>query len=74
MFLTGSPNDSWVYKIDSQSNSLHFELLINVLAQILTELRQFQNLTYFFTSWPSYLTFDLINLQDNVQYQATYMD
>ena len=68
------PSESWVQWLDSQSNSLHFELLIDVLAQILSELRQFQNLTYFFTSWPSYLTFDQVNLQDDVQYQASYMD
>ena len=33
----------------SQSNSLHFELLIDVLAQILKKLQPFQNLTYFLT-------------------------
>ena len=65
VFLTGSPNDSWVWQIDSQSNSLHFELLIDVLAQILTEIWQFENLTYFLISWPSDFTFDLINLQDD---------
>ena len=74
VLLTGSPSESWVQRLDSQSNSLHFELLIEVLAQILSELRQFKNLTYFFTSWPSYLTFDLVNLQDDVQYQASYLE
>ena len=74
VFLRGSQSESWLQRLDSQSNSLHFELLIDVLAQILSELRQFQNLTYFFTSWPSYLIFDLVNLQDDVQYHATYMD
>ena len=44
---------------ESQSNFLHFELLIDVLTKKLTELWYFQNLTYFLTSWPSYLTFDL---------------
>ena len=48
--------------------------MVDVLAQILTELWQFQDLTYFLTLWPSYLTFDQINLQDDVRYQATYMD
>ena len=41
--------------------ALHVELLFDVLAQILRELWLFQNLTYFLTSWPSYLTFDLKN-------------
>ena len=57
-FLTECSTGSWVLSPNSQFNSLHFELLFNVLAQILTELWQFQYLTYFFTSWPSYLTFD----------------
>ena len=43
-------------------------------AQQLTELWQFQNLTYFFTSWPSYLTFDQQHLQADVTYKATYVD
>ena len=66
-FLTRSPSENWVQRLNNQSNSLHFELLIDVLAQILSELRQFQNLTYFCTSWPSYLTFDLVHLQDDVR-------
>ena len=47
--------------IDSHVHYLHFELLIDAVAQISTELLQFQNLTYFFTSWLNYLTFDLHN-------------
>ena len=46
--------------------SLHIELLIDAVAQILTKLLQFQNLTYFLTSWPTYLTFDLETLQNSV--------
>ena len=42
-----SPVTSTTSKVLFQSNSLHFELLIDVLAQILSEWRQFQNLTYF---------------------------
>ena len=33
-FLTRSPNESWVQRVDSQSNSLHFELVIDVIAQM----------------------------------------
>ena len=32
------------------------------------------NLTYFLNLWPSYLTFDLQNLQADVRYRATYVD
>ena len=46
--------------LDSQSNFLRFELLIDVVAQKLMELWHFQNLTYFLTSWPSYLTYILV--------------
>ena len=42
--------------MDSQGHSLHFELLIEVLAQKLKELWQFQNLAYFLTWWPSFVT------------------
>ena len=73
-FVTGSPTGSWVQPLKSQSNSLHFELLIAVVALILTELWQFWDLTYFLTLWPSYLTFDIQNLQADVWYQAAYVD
>ena len=52
----------WAPYQKSQEHTLHFELLIGVLAKKLTELLQFQNLTYFVTSWPSYLTYDLEKL------------
>ena len=32
------------------------------------------NLTYFLNLWPSYLTFDLQNLQADVWYHASYVD
>ena len=51
-----SPEVGYVIYIAS---FLHFELLIEVLAQKLTDLWHFQNLTYFLTSWPGYWTFDL---------------
>ena len=49
-FFVGSVTGYWVSYIDSQVHYLHFELLIDTVAQILTELWQFQNLTYFLTS------------------------
>ena len=51
--------------------SLHFELLIDAVAQILTKLLQFQNLTYFLTLWPTYLTFDIETLQTSGLSQDT---
>ena len=53
---------NWVCYVNSQEQFLNFELLIDVLAQKMTELWQFQNLIYLLTSWPSYLTFDLEKL------------
>ena len=61
-FFVGSVTGSWAPYQESQEHALHFELLIDVLAQKLTELCQFKNLTYFLTSWPSYLTFNLEKL------------
>ena len=43
-----------------------FEFLIDALAQILTELGQFQILAYFVTSWPNYLTFDLETVRGKI--------
>ena len=65
-FQTGSCNGSWVQYQDRPCYSLHVELLFDVLAQILRELWLSQNLTYFLTSWPSYLTVDLQKLQGSV--------
>ena len=48
-----------------------FWLLIDAVAQILAKLLQFQNLTYFLTSWLTYLTFDLETLQTSVLSQDT---
>ena len=56
-FFVISVTGSKVCYLDSQCSFLHFELLIDVLARKLTELWRFQNLTYFLTSWPSYLTY-----------------
>ena len=49
--FTGSYTGSWIYQKDSHEHFRHFELLIDALAQILTEICKFQNLTYFVTWW-----------------------
>ena len=46
-FFTGS----WIYQKDSHEHFWHFVLLIDALAQILTEIYQFQNFTYFLILW-----------------------
>ena len=50
-FFTGSYTGSWICQKDGHEHFRHFELLIDALAQILTEIYQFQNLTYFVTWW-----------------------
>ena len=45
--FTGSDTGSWIFYEDSHKHLWHFELLIDALAQILTELLQFKVLTYF---------------------------
>ena len=50
-FFTGSYTGSWIDQKDSHEHFRHFELLIDALAQILTEIYHFQNLTYFVTWW-----------------------
>ena len=59
-FFVISVTGSKVCYQEGQSNFLHFELLIDVLTEKLIELWYFQNLTYFVTSWPSYLTYILV--------------
>ena len=56
-FFVISVIGSYICYLDTQSNFQHFELLIDVLAEKLTELWRFKNLTYFLTSWPNYLTY-----------------
>ena len=70
-FYTGSCTGIWIIQQDRPWYSLHFELLIDAVAQILTKLLQFQNLTYFLASWPTYLPFDLGTLQTSVLSQDT---
>ena len=50
-YFTGSYTGSWIYQKDSHEHFGHFELLIDALAQILTEIYQFKNLTYFVILW-----------------------
>ena len=50
-FFTGSYTGSWIYQKDGHEHFGQFELLIDALAQILTEIYQFKNLTYFVTWW-----------------------
>ena len=50
-FFTGSYTGSWIDQKDSHEHFRHFELLIDALAQILTDIYHFQNLTYFVTWW-----------------------
>ena len=52
-FFTGSYTGSWIYQKDSHKHFRYFEHLIDAIAQILTEIYQFQNLTYFVT-WCSH--------------------
>ena len=50
-FFTGNNTGSWIYQKDSHAHFRHFEPLIDALAQILTEIYKFQNLTYFVVLW-----------------------
>ena len=57
-----------------QGHSLHFELLIEVLAKKLRELWQFQNLSYFLTWWPSFVTNLIVQVTCRNEWPSTYMD
>ena len=50
-FFTGSETGIWICYKDSHDHLWHFELLIDALAQILTELLQFKVLTYLELWW-----------------------
>ena len=50
-FFTESDTGIWICYKDSPEHLWHFELLIDALAQILTEILQFKVLTYFGTIW-----------------------
>ena len=49
--FTGCYAGSWIYQQDSHAYFRYLELLVDALAQILTEIYQVLNLTYFVTSW-----------------------
>ena len=51
-----------LYQPVSQWHSLHFELLIELVGQKLTELWRFKNLAYFLTWWPSSMTYLFVNV------------
>ena len=51
-----------LYQPVSQWHSLHFELLIELVAQKLTESWRFKNFAYFFTWWPSSMTYLFVNV------------
>ena len=51
-----------LYQPVSQWHSLHFELLIELVPQKLTELWRFKNLAYFLTWWPSSMTYLFVNV------------
>ena len=50
-FFTRSYTGSWIYQTDSHEYFRHFELLIDAVSQILTEIYQFKYVTYFVTWW-----------------------
>ena len=60
-FFTRSYTGSWIYQKDSHEHFRHFELLIDALALILTEIYQFKNLTYFVTWWRQCVKHNLHN-------------
>ena len=61
-FFVKSVTGSMLCQPISQWHSLHFELLIELVAQKLTELWRFKNLAYFFTWWPSSMTYLFVNV------------
>ena len=46
IFFTGSHTESWIFYEDSPEHLWHFEVLIDGLAQILTEILKFEVLTF----------------------------
>ena len=70
-FFIISVTGSMLYQPDSQGHSLHFELLIEVLTKKLRELWQFQNLAYFLTWWPSFVTYLIVQVTCRNQWPNT---
>ena len=61
-FFVKTVTGSMLYQPVSQWHSLHFELLIELVAQKLTELWRFKNLAYFLTWWPSSMTYLFVDV------------
>ena len=61
-FFVKTVTGSMFYQPVSQWHSLHFELLIELVAKKLTELWRFKNLAYFLTWWPSSMTYLFVNV------------
>ena len=61
-FFVKTVTGSMLYQPISQWHSLYFELLIELVAQKLTELWWFTNLAYFLTWWPSSMTYLFVNV------------
>ena len=61
-FFVKTVTGSMLYQPISQWHSLHFELLIELVAKKLTELWRFKNLSYFLTWWPSSMTYLFVNV------------
>ena len=61
-FFVKTVTGSMLYQPVSQWHSLHFELLIELVAQQFSELWRFKNLAYFFTWWPSSTTYLFVNV------------
>ena len=58
-FFTGSYTGSWIYQNDSHEHFPHFELLIDAVTQILTEIYQFQ---IWPIKWPGDVINDVMNI------------
>ena len=61
-FFVKTVTGSMLYQPVSRWHSLHFELLIELVAQKLTELWRFENLAYFLSWWPSSITYLFVNV------------
>ena len=65
--------ENWVLHHDRPCHSLHFDILFDVLAHILTELWLFQNLTYLWTWWRHRWRHQHQKVYTDSQIQDTYM-
>ena len=51
-FFTAIDTENWICQPDSHQHFRYFELLIDPIPEIVTEIYQFQNLTYLVSWWP----------------------